>query len=915
MPSRWLTLLAGALALLPFSHLYANPANKKSLENYLGSFITRPLDCRVCHQADPPGVKPSLDEVDKPHNIFGLRLKALRKELARAGKPTDMETRLQAIADEDSDGDGVTNIIELLTGHLPGDNKESPTHKELAQIQTKLTEFKKFQSRYRWKPFDAVRAPIVPATSAWANHPIDAFIEAERLQQGLEPRPLAPREALLRRVYLDLIGLPPTLEERTAFLQDISPDAYEKVVDRLLADPCHAERWARHWMDIWRYSDWAGFGMEVRESQPHIWRWRDWIIDSLHADKGYDQMVREMLAGDELAPGDPDTYRATGFLVRNWFRFNRNVWLDQTVEHTGKAFLGITMNCARCHDHMYDPIKQTDYYSFRAFFEPYQIRTDRVPGQPSTEKDGLARVYDADIQAKTFLLIRGNEALPDKDRLCPPSIPEALCRSPLQITSRQLPYDAYQPEQRQFILKEAIQRAKERLTRAEQRLSPTRDRFIASMLGLVSNRGVLVGATGSLSANVPLAATGSVPARVTELEHELASAELLAAQIELLQSQQALNARLKQDQSPKPDPADLNAALQDQLQQRQRAVAEARKSYLEAQLAVFRSPPKQRPAALERIKNTELALAQATKQLHQPLSNTAPSASKYPTQSSGRRSALAHWITNSQNPLAARVAVNHIWLRHMGQPLVPSVFDFGKNGQPPTHPALIDWLAAQFMDQGWSQKKLHKMIVMTKTYQMDSTPDSTSLARDPDNRYYWRRTPIRMEAEVVRDAVLHLSGRLDYTRGGPELDHNQGLATNRRSLYYRHANEKQMVFLTTFDAAGPTECYRRVHSVVPQQALALANSPLAQDSSRALARKVSDELGPQASSSAFISTSFELILGRRPTAQEMVPCQLFLIEQEKRMLSQTIPGQTVTQRARASLVHVLLNHHEFVTIR
>ena len=247
------------------------------------------------------------------------------------------------------------------------------------------------------------RPPVRPARAA-------AFRRAGRLgpqpgrrvprrrheQRGLDPAPPAAPGVLIRRVYLDLIGLVPTPEEVRAFVADPSDRAYEEIVDRLLASPQYGERWGRHWMDVWRYSDWDGYGAEVRESQPHIWRWRDWIVESLNADKGYDRMVVEMLAADEAAPDDPAALRATGFLVRNWYKFNRNVWLDDTVEHTSKAFLGLTLNCAKCHDHKYDPIAQTEYYRFRAFFEPHTTRTDPVPGQPDTAKDGLVRVYDGE---------------------------------------------------------------------------------------------------------------------------------------------------------------------------------------------------------------------------------------------------------------------------------------------------------------------------------------------------------------------------------------------------------------------------------------------------------------------------------------------------------------------------------------
>ena len=197
------------------------------------------------------------------------------------------------------------------------------------------------------------------------------------------------------------------------------------MVDRLLASPHYGERWGRHWMDVWRYSDWDGYGAEVRESQPHIWRWRDWIIESLNADKPYDEMIREMLAADELiARRRSDALRATGFLVRNWYRFNRNVWLEDTVEHTSKAFLGITLNCARCHDHMYDPILQTDYYQFRAFFEPHDVRTDRVPGESDTNKDGLVRVFDAKADtSRRFCSCAATRRKPDKEHPLAPAVP------------------------------------------------------------------------------------------------------------------------------------------------------------------------------------------------------------------------------------------------------------------------------------------------------------------------------------------------------------------------------------------------------------------------------------------------------------------------------------------------------------
>ena len=246
-----------------------------------------------------------------------------------------------------------------------------------------------------WAYVPPVR-PAIPAAArrGWASNPLDAFLAAAHQSQGLQASPPVTKDLLLRRVYLDLVGLPPTREELHDFRTDRSPGAYEKVVDRLLASPRYGERWGRHWMDVWRYSDWYGLGEEVRYSHPHIWHWRDWIVAALNSDKGYDRMVVEMLAADELVPDDPVAVRATGFLVRNWDIFNRNTWLGNTVEHTARAFLGVTIQCARCHDHKFDPISQSDYYRLRAFFEPVHIRIDRVPGQPDRAKGGLPRVFD-----------------------------------------------------------------------------------------------------------------------------------------------------------------------------------------------------------------------------------------------------------------------------------------------------------------------------------------------------------------------------------------------------------------------------------------------------------------------------------------------------------------------------------------
>ncbi len=861
----------------------ATPANKRALADFLGPLQpAKGFDCRTCHVAAAP------TDDDHDHNAFGARLAAVRSELRKAGKPTDLRSRLEAIADEDSDGDGVSNLVELLTGHSPGDSADKPSAAELREVESLRAKLRRHLAAYPWRPFEPVRRPGLPVVRTPGGetcNPIDTFLEAARRENGLRVRPEATKPVLLRRVYLDLIGLPPTPAEQVAFEQDNSPDAYERIVDRLLASPRHGERWGRHWMDIWRYSDWAGYGAEVRESQPHVWRWRDWIVESLNADVGYDQMVRQMIAGDELAPIDPATLRATGFLVRQYYKFNRNVVLDSTVEHTAKAFLGVTLNCARCHDHKYDPISQHEYYSFRAFFEPVQVRTDRVPGQPDLAKDGLVHVYDTE-PAPTHLFIRGDEKMPDPAQICEPAVPAALGGPPLAIAPVSLPRDAAEPDRRAFVTEETRAAARQAMTAADAALAAA---TVQAAGAAVASLGPKAGGT-----------IAAIPAiRSAYRGHQLAQLNVIVAQAAFASLEATLAAERAEDEGTLNRSEGRRAAELAVIAQRQAAVATGRRDLFSAESALEAAASVARPAAVTLVAAPRKALASAEAAAAAPLTVdfARRPLKKYPTASSGRRLALARWITDRDNPLAARVAVNHVWARHFGEPLVPTTFDFGRNGQPPTHPALLDWLAAEFMDHGWSMKHLHRLMVTSAIYRADSRPDPAAVAIDPDNRYLWRMNPRRMEAEVVRDSVLAVAGRLNLTIGGPDLDQQQGLTTFRRSLYYRHANEKQMLFLTVFDAANVNECYRRTASVVPQQALALANSSLTAENARA----ISARLGPTADNGTFVADAFRCVLGRPPTPVEADECLRFLAYADR-------------SRSRERLVHVLFNHNDFVTV-
>jgi len=292
---------------------------------------------------------------------------------------------------------------------------------------------------------------------------IDVLHAAHLASKQLKPQPTAPHDVWLRRIHFDLTGLPPDLSDPS----DLSDQA---LVDRLLSSPQFGERWARHFMDIWRYCDWYGLGAQLRHSQKHLWHWRDWIIESLNADKGYDRMIIEQLAADELAPEDRSMLRATGFLARSYYLFNRTTWLDETIEHTSRAFLGLTMQCVKCHDHKYDPIDQADYYRLRAVFEPLHVRLDPQPGITDFEKNGLPRVFDLHLDRATFRHVRGDENNEDKSKLMTPGIPGVLEFAAFAPKSIALPKTISQPFLQPFVLQDHLAAAEAEIAALQKQL-------------------------------------------------------------------------------------------------------------------------------------------------------------------------------------------------------------------------------------------------------------------------------------------------------------------------------------------------------------------------------------------------------------------------------------------------------------
>ena len=752
--------------------------------------------------------------------------------------------------------------------------------------------------------------PTVPEVvdSRW-THPIDAFLAEQHERVGLQPVDLADSSTLLRRAYFDLVGLPPTRQQQETFLPSDCDQAWSNLVDQLLDSPHYGERWGRHWMDVWRYSDWDGYKQELRGSQRHIWRWRDWIVESLNDDKGYDQMIMEMLAGDEIAPDDPSVLRATGFLARNYHKSNRNIWLDATVEHTAKAFLGLTINCARCHDHKYDPLPQLAYYQLRAVFEPHNVRTDRIPGQLDVAADGIPRAFDADLAAETFLYLRGNDKLPDKENPVEPAVPGIL-GGEFHVEPVELPPTAFFPALQEFVARDQIAAAREELAKAQLALA---NRSVvedsapnSSDIALLERRR----AVAQLRVYSIKARREADQARLTKTDTELAKQRAAKAglvETQLHREEVELEILERQEELREAE------SLDDESEKRA-AVAKARKAIA---------------AAKEKRRQTQEAASKKedSKREYTPLGK------EYPRTSTGRRLALAKWITRRTNPLTARVAVNHVWMRHFGTPLVDNVFDFGLRSPKPRHAELLDWLAAELMDNDWSIKHLHRLILTSRSWRLRSSASPDLDARnqlvDRDNHYFWRANVRRLDAEIVRDNLLAVTDGLDPRLGGSDIDFREGEESKRRSIYLRHAYEKQMTMLVLFDAASPNECYRRSESIVPQQALALSNSSLSLGRSRLLTRQLWQETrGHGQPQVQFVIQAFRQILARRPLDEELDACKSFLVDQAKTLSDQgtlttfvggnkpTIePATDPAARARENLVHVLLNHNDFVTVR
>ena len=679
--------------------------------------------------------------------------------------------------------DGAIYTRELRQTEIAADGA-SPTRAAFA-----LTEADR--SHWAFQPVVRPKLPVVKQ-AAWPRSPLDTFILAELEAKGRNPAVPTDREVLIRRVTLDLVGLPPTLAEIDAFVRDASPRAYETLVDRLLASPHYGERWGRHWLDLARFAESDGF--EHDAARPNAWRYRDYVVRALNADKPYDRFIREQLAGDELFPGDPDAQIATAFNLlgpdmvdsADQVQRRRNTLNDMT-DTTALALLGLTVGCARCHDHKFEPIAQRDYYRLQAFFAATKFRYDLpVPtAAESRAHETALATYGEQTQAVQTQIFALEE--PQRKALFERKLAKL---SPEAQAAHGVPKEQRTTEQENLVLETAhlVAVAAKEIGAAMKK--PDRDR------------------------------------------HAVLLAELKPF--------------------PKPRPLSATLALQNG--------APAKTHVLHR--GDYNQPGDEVRAGFPQVLSRGGAAASEVEE--------------------NVRAPLAHWVASEAHPLTARVMVNRIWQHHFGRGLVGTPSDFGTHGQKPTHPALLEWLAAEFTGQGWSLKAMHRLMLLSATYQQASTVAAAEVVRDPENRLYGRMNRLRIEGEVIRDCLLAISGELNLEVGGPGVfppipkDLFEGakgwIASTdprehtRRSLYIFARRNLRFPFLEVFDAPDNNlSCSARERSTTAPQSLTLLNA----EEVLAAAARTAERLTAAADSpEGRVTLAYRLIIGRPPTAME-----------------------------------------------
>jgi hypothetical protein len=710
-------------------------------------------------------------------------------------------------------------------------------------------------AEWAYRPMQKPAVPTVQARERVRN-PIDAFLLAKLEARGLTFAPPADPATLIRRVTFDLTGLPPTPEALARFLADPSPAAYDRYVDTLLASPQYGERMALYWLDLVRFAESDGFRAD--DPRPHAWRYRDYVIEAFNSDKPYDRFIAEQLAGDELYPDDPKAIVATGFLRHYPDEFNavnleqrRYEILTDITDTTATVFMGVTLGCARCHDHKYDPITQDDYFRIQAFFAGY--RPVEVPICSPEEK----AQYEAKLRQ-------------------------------WEEQTQQLREQISQIEQ--TVLRELTKRRR-------MRFPPE----YAAML------------------DIP-------PEKRTPLQKQIVQMILPQLKVPPAEMTRAMK------QADRERWEQMNAQLHKYDQLKPQAPATA--------MAMSEFGPEAPPTHLLRRGEWKLKSYEVLPGFLSAIDDREAEV-KPPAhgQTSGRRSALAQWLTNPEHPLTARVMVNRLWQQHFVRGIVGTSGDFGVQGDRPTHPELLDWLAREFIAKGWSIKAMHRLMVTSAAYMQASRPSPEALKVDPSNRLLSWMPRRRLEGEAVRDTMLAITGKLNLKMGGPsiypelpaELKVNAKTwpltsdtqERNRRSVYIALKRNLRYPLFAAFDAPDANEvCTRRYNTTTAPQALMLLNDQLIRDHAKALAGRVLAECNDD--SERLIDRLFTLALSRLPSDAERQDVREFLASHTGILAKRAVntlelptpprPGSPAQQAAVVDLCHAILNLNEFVYV-
>ncbi|MDX2036452.1 MAG: PSD1 and planctomycete cytochrome C domain-containing protein [Isosphaeraceae bacterium] len=788
--------------------------------------------------------------------------------------------------------------------------------------------------RTHWA-FQPVSAPSTPevARADWPRTSIDRFVLRELERKGLAPSLDADRPTWLRRVTFDLIGLPPTLDEIAAFEADRSDEAHSRVVERLLASPHYGERWGRHWLDVARYADTKGYVFMQDPNYHWAWTYRDYVIRSLNADKPYDRFIQEQIAADQLEPAaERDAIAALGFItVGSRFINNQQDIIDDRIDVVSRGILGLTVACARCHDHKFDPIPAEDYYSLYGVFA--SSNEPEVPpplGDPA--KHAEYANFERELKVREAALAAYRESkyaeLQETNRR----------RSGEYLVAASSGRD--RPNTREFMLIADGSDLNPRMINAWRRfLDSTRgkhDPIFAPFHALVKLPAEgFAKKADALLADYRAKPAADAPINPVVLE-TLSSArissltELARTYSNLLHSAHQQGHELARRKNggkeavPLPEPAweELRLVFEragcptklglDQLNDLQLLPdrpSQAKLRELREKVEKWRdSGPGAPPRAMALVDapspgkqrvflrgNPGTPGAEVPRRFLRLTSTTPPPAF---TRGSGRGE-LARAVTDPGNPLTARVFVNRVWMHHLGTPLVSTPSDFGLRSDPPTNPALLDHLASRFMSEGWSIKQLHRAIVLSRTYRQASLDRPDARAIDPENTLYWRFNRRRLDFESTRDALLAVSGRLDPTVGGRSVDDmmNPG-PKKRRTLYGKVDRLNLPGVFRTFDFPDPAVSNaKRDQTTVAPQALALMNHPLVMDCAKAIADATSPSAGEPKSRVAAI---YRAALHRDPAGDEVETALAYLA--------------AAGPEAPARLAHALLMSNEFVMI-